>query len=352
MRHYEQQLYHHSQTAAHGSLHTEPTGQTYYNLQPRHASSSGQHLDSWRPCYPNTTDYSYSSHPNTTPNNTYHPSTAPNNTYHPSTTPNNTYHPSTAPNNTYHPSTAPNNTYHPSTAPNNTYHPSATPNDTYHPSTTPSNTYHPSTTPNNTWQPLNTLTIKTEFLDRSNPNSYEEASTSAEFSPSASACQPSPSYVNEERGPKLWEFLLALLDDPASNPSIIRWENQAQHIFRLINPQEVALRWGQRRPKHNTLPYDYFARALRWLLLVTCGYWWLLVALDGYWWLLVAPHGYWWLLMATGGSSWLLVAPDGYWRLLVAAGGSSWLLVAPHDYCRLLISIGGSRWLLVAPDGY
>ncbi|KAK3857214.1 hypothetical protein Pcinc_036518 [Petrolisthes cinctipes] len=66
-----------------------------------------------------------------------------------------------------------------------------------------------------------------------------------------------------ERGPKLWEFLLDLLEDPGCNPAIIRWENEEERTFRLTSPHKVALRWGQRRPKESQLPYDYFARALR-----------------------------------------------------------------------------------------
>ncbi|XP_050696039.1 transcription factor Spi-B-like isoform X2 [Eriocheir sinensis] len=78
---------------------------------------------------------------------------------------------------------------------------------------------------------------------------------------------PSPLCYQQEtrrdRGPKLWEFLLDLLEDPNSNPSIIRWENQGDRTFRLTSPHEVSYRWGQRRPSQNALPYDYFARALR-----------------------------------------------------------------------------------------
>ncbi|XP_045585598.2 transcription factor ets-4 isoform X1 [Procambarus clarkii] len=78
-----------------------------------------------------------------------------------------------------------------------------------------------------------------------------------------SSCQAKNRRGRGDRGPKLWEFLLDLLKDPTCNPSIIRWENEEEHIFRLTNQHEVAQRWGQRRPKDGSLPYDYFARALR-----------------------------------------------------------------------------------------
>ncbi|KAK8395751.1 hypothetical protein O3P69_005684 [Scylla paramamosain] len=84
-------------------------------------------------------------------------------------------------------------------------------------------------------------------------------------SPSPSSLSPLPGQqdTRRDRGPKLWEFLLDLLEDPACNPAIIRWENQEERTFRLTSPHEVSLRWGQRRPNQNSLPYDYFARALR-----------------------------------------------------------------------------------------
>ncbi|XP_045125131.1 transcription factor Spi-B-like isoform X2 [Portunus trituberculatus] len=90
--------------------------------------------------------------------------------------------------------------------------------------------------------------------------------SSSPSSPSPSSLSPLPGQqadTRRDRGPKLWEFLLDLLEDPACNPAIIRWENQEERTFRLTSPHEVSLRWGQRRPNQNTLPYDYFARALR-----------------------------------------------------------------------------------------
>lgn len=120
---------------------------------------------------------------------------------------------------------------------------------------------------------------------------YECTGTSTPSPPSASLPVPHPGYLagpmptaasptphspssvsplpgqqadtRRDRGPKLWEFLLDLLEDPACNPAIIRWENQEERTFRLTSPHDVSLRWGQRRPNQNSLPYDYFARALR-----------------------------------------------------------------------------------------
>ena len=59
---------------------------------------------------------------------------------------------------------------------------------------------------------------------------------------------------------QLWQFLLELLADPA-NAAWITWEGQ-QGEFKLIDPDEVARRWGHRKAKPN-MNYDKLSRALR-----------------------------------------------------------------------------------------
>lgn len=61
---------------------------------------------------------------------------------------------------------------------------------------------------------------------------------------------------------QLWQFLLELLADPA-NAAWITWEGQ-QGEFKLIDPDEVARRWGHRKAKPN-MNYDKLSRALRFL---------------------------------------------------------------------------------------
>lgn len=58
---------------------------------------------------------------------------------------------------------------------------------------------------------------------------------------------------------QLWQFLLELLSDPAV--SCIGWDG-AQGEFKLIDPDEVARRWGERKSKPN-MNYDKLSRALR-----------------------------------------------------------------------------------------
>ncbi|XP_023212801.1 uncharacterized protein LOC111615620 [Centruroides sculpturatus] len=59
---------------------------------------------------------------------------------------------------------------------------------------------------------------------------------------------------------QLWQFLVALLDDPA-NSNFIAWTGRGME-FKLIEPEEVARRWGlqKNRPAMN---YDKLSRSLR-----------------------------------------------------------------------------------------
>lgn len=59
---------------------------------------------------------------------------------------------------------------------------------------------------------------------------------------------------------QLWQFLLELLSD-ASLSSIIAWEG-TNGEFKLIDPDEVARKWGERKSKPN-MNYDKLSRALR-----------------------------------------------------------------------------------------
>lgn len=59
---------------------------------------------------------------------------------------------------------------------------------------------------------------------------------------------------------QLWQFLLELLSD-ASNYSSITWEG-VDGEFKLLDPDEVARKWGERKSKPN-MNYDKLSRALR-----------------------------------------------------------------------------------------
>lgn len=59
---------------------------------------------------------------------------------------------------------------------------------------------------------------------------------------------------------QLWQFLLELLSDSRNAPSIT-WEG-TNGEFKLIDPDEVARKWGERKSKPN-MNYDKLSRALR-----------------------------------------------------------------------------------------
>ncbi|XP_055371256.1 DNA-binding protein D-ETS-6-like [Condylostylus longicornis] len=59
---------------------------------------------------------------------------------------------------------------------------------------------------------------------------------------------------------QLWQFLLEMLAD-SSNSSYITWEGHNGE-FKLLDPDEVARRWGERKAKPN-MNYDKLSRALR-----------------------------------------------------------------------------------------
>uniref|UniRef100_A0A0N4UC35 ETS domain-containing protein n=1 Tax=Dracunculus medinensis TaxID=318479 RepID=A0A0N4UC35_DRAME len=60
---------------------------------------------------------------------------------------------------------------------------------------------------------------------------------------------------------QLWQFLLELLSDSQNYAHCIAWEGSGGE-FKLIDPDEVARRWGERKSKPN-MNYDKLSRALR-----------------------------------------------------------------------------------------
>ncbi|CAJ0956310.1 unnamed protein product, partial [Mesorhabditis belari] len=60
---------------------------------------------------------------------------------------------------------------------------------------------------------------------------------------------------------QLWQFLLELLAEPHCNGHCISWEG-GNGEFKLIDPDEVARKWGERKSKPN-MNYDKLSRALR-----------------------------------------------------------------------------------------
>ncbi|KAK4309064.1 hypothetical protein Pmani_019322 [Petrolisthes manimaculis] len=61
---------------------------------------------------------------------------------------------------------------------------------------------------------------------------------------------------------RLWEFIRNLLLDPSTCPSLVRWENAEEGMFRFIQAEKVAQRWGDRK-KNGDMNYEKLSRAMR-----------------------------------------------------------------------------------------
>uniref|UniRef100_A0AC34RJX0 ETS domain-containing protein n=1 Tax=Panagrolaimus sp. JU765 TaxID=591449 RepID=A0AC34RJX0_9BILA len=59
----------------------------------------------------------------------------------------------------------------------------------------------------------------------------------------------------------LWQFLLELLMDD-QNAKIIKWTGNAVYEFKILDPENVAKKWGIRKNKPN-MTYEKLSRGLR-----------------------------------------------------------------------------------------
>ncbi|XP_047489897.1 uncharacterized protein LOC125039717 [Penaeus chinensis] len=85
---------------------------------------------------------------------------------------------------------------------------------------------------------------------------------SAEGGAVASLLYPITSRRKRTRGPKVWEFLVRLLLDPSTNPSLIAWEDREAGTFRLVEKEKIAALWIKRSGS-GSLSYSNFARTIR-----------------------------------------------------------------------------------------
>ncbi|CAL4071821.1 unnamed protein product, partial [Meganyctiphanes norvegica] len=66
----------------------------------------------------------------------------------------------------------------------------------------------------------------------------------------------------KKRTGRLWEFIRNLLHDPETCPSLVKWENAEEGVFRFVQAEKVAKMWGMR--KHNSdMNYEKLSRAMR-----------------------------------------------------------------------------------------
>ncbi|KAA0198562.1 hypothetical protein HAZT_HAZT006146 [Hyalella azteca] len=61
---------------------------------------------------------------------------------------------------------------------------------------------------------------------------------------------------------RLWEFIRNLLLSPETCPSIVRWEDPEAGVFRFVQSEKVAEKWGMRK-NNKKMNYEKLSRAMR-----------------------------------------------------------------------------------------
>ncbi|KAG0713268.1 ETS factor [Chionoecetes opilio] len=65
----------------------------------------------------------------------------------------------------------------------------------------------------------------------------------------------------KKRTGRLWEFIRNLLFNPETCPSMVKWENAEEGLFRFIDGEKVAKRWGDRK-QNKDMNYEKLSRAM------------------------------------------------------------------------------------------
>jgi ETS factor family protein len=64
------------------------------------------------------------------------------------------------------------------------------------------------------------------------------------------------------KGNKLWEFIRDALKDPCTCPSIVRWEDPVEGVFRIVESEKLARLWGEKK-NNQKMTYEKLSRAMR-----------------------------------------------------------------------------------------
>ncbi|MCL4140869.1 UNVERIFIED_CONTAM: hypothetical protein GTU68_000491 [Idotea baltica] len=65
-----------------------------------------------------------------------------------------------------------------------------------------------------------------------------------------------------KRTGRLWEFIRNLLLDPKTCPSMLKWENAQAGVFRIVQSDAIANKWGMRK-NNEKMNYEKLSRAMR-----------------------------------------------------------------------------------------
>lgn len=68
--------------------------------------------------------------------------------------------------------------------------------------------------------------------------------------------------ISDVKGNHLWEFIRDLLFDHRYNPSLVKWEDREEGIFKFVKSDQVAKLWG-RKKNNPAMTYEKLSRAMR-----------------------------------------------------------------------------------------
>uniref|UniRef100_A0A915DNQ8 Uncharacterized protein n=1 Tax=Ditylenchus dipsaci TaxID=166011 RepID=A0A915DNQ8_9BILA len=64
------------------------------------------------------------------------------------------------------------------------------------------------------------------------------------------------------KGNKLWEFIRDALKDASTCPSVVRWEDPIEGVFRIVESEKLARLWGDKK-NNQKMTYEKLSRAMR-----------------------------------------------------------------------------------------
>uniref|UniRef100_A0A914XRF8 ETS domain-containing protein n=1 Tax=Plectus sambesii TaxID=2011161 RepID=A0A914XRF8_9BILA len=64
------------------------------------------------------------------------------------------------------------------------------------------------------------------------------------------------------KGNKLWEFIRDALKDANTCPSVVRWEDPVEGVFRIVESEKLARLWGDKK-NNQKMTYEKLSRAMR-----------------------------------------------------------------------------------------